>query len=51
MAISLEAGVTADALTPQQMCRFEEIGELISAPLHRVETAETVPAILPWRRR
>ncbi|MER5178508.1 MarR family transcriptional regulator [Streptomyces sp. NPDC002896] len=40
-----------DALTPEQVRQLAEIGETISDALHRVETAELDPAVLPWRRR
>ncbi|GAA2491031.1 MULTISPECIES: MarR family winged helix-turn-helix transcriptional regulator [Streptomyces] len=40
-----------DALTPEQVRQFAEIGEAISDALHRVESTETDPAVLPWRRR
>ena len=40
-----------DALTPEQVRQFAEIGEAISDALHRVENAEADPAVLPWRRR
>ncbi|WP_369250811.1 MarR family winged helix-turn-helix transcriptional regulator [Streptomyces sp. R41] len=40
-----------DALTPEQVSQLAEIGEAIGAALQRVETAETDPAVLPWRRR
>lgn len=40
-----------DVLTPEQVVQFAEIGEAISAALHRAEGTETDPAVLPWRRR
>ncbi|MFG2793438.1 MarR family winged helix-turn-helix transcriptional regulator [Streptomyces sp. NPDC048419] len=40
-----------DALTPDQVRQFAEIGEAISNALHRAEGTETAPAVLPWRRR
>ena len=40
-----------DALSPEQVRQLADIGETISETLHRVETAETDPAVLPWRRR
>jgi hypothetical protein len=40
-----------DALTPPLVRQFAEIGEAISAALHRAEGAETDSVVLPWRRR
>ncbi|MER5427719.1 MarR family winged helix-turn-helix transcriptional regulator [Streptomyces sp. NPDC002588] len=40
-----------DALTPEQVRQFGEIGEAISDALHRVDSAHADPAVLPWRRR
>jgi hypothetical protein len=40
-----------DALTPEQVGQLAEIGEAVTDALHRVEAAETDPAVLPWRRR
>ncbi|MFF4905188.1 MarR family winged helix-turn-helix transcriptional regulator [Streptomyces sp. NPDC001260] len=40
-----------DALTPEQVRQFAEIGEAISDALHRAENGGTAPATLPWRRR
>lgn len=40
-----------DALTPEQVRQFAEIGEAVSDALHRAEVAETDPTVLPWRRR
>ncbi|MEU9390983.1 MarR family winged helix-turn-helix transcriptional regulator [Streptomyces sp. NPDC048324] len=40
-----------DALTPEQVRQFAEIGEAISNALHRAENAGTAPPTLPWRRR
>ncbi|BBC30106.1 MarR family transcriptional regulator [Streptomyces graminofaciens] len=40
-----------DALTPEQVRQFAEIGEAIGDALQRVETAGADPAVLPWRRR
>ncbi|MET9790766.1 hypothetical protein [Streptomyces canus] len=36
-----------DALSREQVRQFAEIREA----LHRVESAEAYPAVLPWRRR
>lgn len=43
--------VVFDALTRDQVLQLAEIGETIGEALHRVEAAETDPAVLPWRRR
>jgi hypothetical protein len=40
-----------DALTPEQVRQFAEIGEAIGDALLRAEGAETDSALLPWRRR
>ncbi|GAA3776391.1 MarR family winged helix-turn-helix transcriptional regulator [Streptomyces phyllanthi] len=40
-----------DALTPEQVRQLAEIGEAICEALQRVESAESDPAVLPWRRR
>lgn len=40
-----------DALTPEQVRQFADIGEAISAALVRAENTEADPAGLPWRRR
>jgi hypothetical protein len=40
-----------DALAPALVRQFAEIGEAISAALHRAEGAETDSMVLPWRRR
>jgi DNA-binding MarR family transcriptional regulator len=40
-----------DALAPPLVRQFAEIGEAISAALHRAEGAETDSVVLPWRRR
>lgn len=40
-----------DALTPEQVRQFAEIGEAISGALHRVESTEAAETALPWRRR
>ncbi|MGW3649653.1 MarR family winged helix-turn-helix transcriptional regulator [Streptomyces sp. NPDC000878] len=40
-----------DALTPEQVRRFAEIGEAINAALRRVDAAEDDQEALPWRRR
>ncbi|WP_329213773.1 MarR family transcriptional regulator [Streptomyces sp. NBC_01485] len=40
-----------DALTPEQVHQFAEIGEAISEALHRAEDTASDPAMLPWRRR
>ena len=40
-----------DALTPEQVRQFAEIGEAISDALHRAENGRTDPEALPWRRR
>lgn len=40
-----------DALTPEQVRQFAEIGEAISEALHRAENAGEDPPTLPWRRR
>ncbi|MFD8309448.1 MarR family winged helix-turn-helix transcriptional regulator [Streptomyces sp. NPDC059690] len=40
-----------DALTPEQVQQFAEIGEAISDALHRAENGGTDPEALPWRRR
>ncbi|MGW1783367.1 MarR family winged helix-turn-helix transcriptional regulator [Streptomyces sp. NPDC002143] len=40
-----------DVLTPEQVRQFAEIGEAISDALHRAESTEADPAVLPWRRR
>ncbi|MFE7861044.1 MarR family winged helix-turn-helix transcriptional regulator [Streptomyces sp. NPDC057403] len=40
-----------DALTPEQVRQFAEIGEAISAALHRAENPGEAPTTLPWRRR
>jgi DNA-binding MarR family transcriptional regulator len=39
-----------DALTPEQVRQFAQIGEAISDALHRVDEADA-PTVLPWRRR
>jgi DNA-binding MarR family transcriptional regulator len=43
--------VVFDALSREQVRQFAEIGEAIGEALHRVESAEAGPAVLPWRRR
>ncbi|MER6957015.1 MULTISPECIES: MarR family winged helix-turn-helix transcriptional regulator [unclassified Streptomyces] len=43
--------VVFDVLTPEQVRQFAEIGEAISDALHRAESTEADPAVLPWRRR
>jgi DNA-binding MarR family transcriptional regulator len=43
--------VVFDVLTPEQVCRFAEIGEAVSEALHRADGVPTDPAVLPWRRR
>ncbi|MFJ9379637.1 MarR family winged helix-turn-helix transcriptional regulator [Streptomyces sp. NPDC101455] len=40
-----------DALTPEQVRQFAEIGEAINAALHREEDAGDDQEALPWRRR
>jgi DNA-binding MarR family transcriptional regulator len=40
-----------DALTPQQVRQFAEIGEAINAALQRVDAAQDDQEVLPWRRR
>ncbi|MFF1440031.1 MarR family winged helix-turn-helix transcriptional regulator [Streptomyces sp. NPDC058295] len=40
-----------DALTPEQVRQFADIGEAISEALVRAENTEADPAGLPWRRR
>jgi DNA-binding MarR family transcriptional regulator len=40
-----------DALTPEQVRQFAEIGEAINAALHREEDAQGDQEALPWRRR
>jgi DNA-binding MarR family transcriptional regulator len=40
-----------DALTPEQVLRFAEIGEAINAALQREEAVGDNPETLPWRRR
>jgi len=40
-----------DALSREQVHQLAEIGEAIGDALHRVESGETDPAVLPWRRR
>jgi DNA-binding MarR family transcriptional regulator len=40
-----------DALTPEQVRQFAQIGEAISDALHRAESTDSDPAVLPWRRR
>ncbi|MET7571723.1 MarR family transcriptional regulator [Streptomyces sp. NPDC005492] len=40
-----------DALTPEQVRQFAEIGEAINAALHREEEAGDDQESLPWRRR
>ncbi|MEV3910678.1 hypothetical protein [Streptomyces canus] len=40
-----------DALSREQVRQLAEIGEAIGEALHRVESAEADPAVLPWRRR
>ncbi|WP_128376288.1 MarR family winged helix-turn-helix transcriptional regulator [Streptomyces cavernae] len=40
-----------DALTPEQVAQFTEIGEAISTALLRVDATDSDPAVLPWRRR
>ncbi|MFE6823360.1 MarR family winged helix-turn-helix transcriptional regulator [Streptomyces sp. NPDC057690] len=40
-----------DALTPEQVRQFADIGEAIGAALVRAENTEADPAGLPWRRR
>jgi len=40
-----------DALTPEQVRQFAEIGETIGEALHRIDSVGSDPAVLPWRRR
>ncbi|MEW2395392.1 MarR family transcriptional regulator [Streptomyces sp. NPDC046862] len=40
-----------DALTPEQVRQFAEIGEAINAALQRAEAAGDAQEVLPWRRR
>lgn len=40
-----------DALTPEQVRQFAEIGETIGEALHRIDSMDSDPAVLPWRRR
>jgi len=40
-----------DALTPEQVRGFAEIGEAINGALQRVDAAEDDQEALPWRRR
>ncbi|WP_405976250.1 MarR family transcriptional regulator [Streptomyces sp. NBC_00988] len=40
-----------DALTPEQVRQFAEIGEAINAALHREEDSGDDQEALPWRRR
>lgn len=40
-----------DALTPEQVRQFAEIGEAINAALQRAEAAGDGQEVLPWRRR
>ncbi|MER5185025.1 MarR family transcriptional regulator [Streptomyces sp. NPDC002896] len=40
-----------DALTPEQVRQFAEIGEAINAALLHVDTTEDDQEVLPWRRR
>ncbi|WP_329557064.1 MarR family winged helix-turn-helix transcriptional regulator [Streptomyces sp. NBC_00696] len=40
-----------DALTPEQVRQFAEIGEAINGALHREEHAGDDQEALPWRRR
>ncbi|WP_019063681.1 MarR family winged helix-turn-helix transcriptional regulator [Streptomyces prunicolor] len=40
-----------DALTPEQVRQFAEIGEAINAALHREEDVQGDQEALPWRRR
>ncbi|MDF3140297.1 MULTISPECIES: MarR family winged helix-turn-helix transcriptional regulator [unclassified Streptomyces] len=40
-----------DALTPEQVLQFAEIGEAINAALQRVDAAQDDQEVLPWRRR
>ncbi|KQX64065.1 MULTISPECIES: MarR family winged helix-turn-helix transcriptional regulator [unclassified Streptomyces] len=40
-----------DALTPEQVRQFADIGEAIGEALVRAENTEADPAGLPWRRR
>ncbi|MFF4353135.1 MarR family winged helix-turn-helix transcriptional regulator [Streptomyces sp. NPDC001530] len=40
-----------DALTPDQVRQFAEIGAAINAALQRVDAAQDDQEVLPWRRR
>ncbi|MFF5010230.1 MarR family winged helix-turn-helix transcriptional regulator [Streptomyces phaeochromogenes] len=40
-----------DALTPEQVRQFAEIGEAINASLQREDDARDDQEVLPWRRR
>ncbi|WP_239346791.1 MarR family winged helix-turn-helix transcriptional regulator [Frankia sp. CiP3] len=40
-----------DALTPDQVCQFAEIGEAINAALQHVDAGQDDQETLPWRRR
>jgi DNA-binding MarR family transcriptional regulator len=40
-----------DALTPDQVRQFAEIGEAINAALQHVDAAQDDQETLPWRRR
>jgi DNA-binding MarR family transcriptional regulator len=40
-----------DALTPEQVRQFAEIGEAINAALQRVDATQDDQELLPWRRR
>jgi len=40
-----------DALTPEQVGQLAEIGEAISAALHRIDESGEHDQTLPWRRR